>query len=134
MGQMSRRHLSFWQRRYVLGRYRDWSDEHLARGSGLSTEAVRSFLVEQGATRGHADARRIASETGHLPAPTMFTPRILAAQFLRLQSRPLTLWDGVLIATLFLGSLVLYGLTAARTVTGEDACVVSRNSFAFVVA
>ncbi|MGQ0553766.1 MAG: protein O-mannosyl-transferase family [Planctomycetota bacterium] len=121
MSSRAESRLTFWQRRYVLGRYRDWSDEHLARGSGLSTEAVRAFLVEQGATRSHADARRIVAETANLQPPILLSPGVVLRRLTRLRSRPLVLWDGVLLALLLAGSLLLYGLTAARTVTGEDA-------------
>ncbi len=117
MGQAG---LTFWQRRYLTAYYRDCDDATLALGSGLSTLRVTEYLARVGGTRSAGDLRRIAA-AGVKPAPEMFTPETARRAMTRLQTRPLRGIDGLLIAAMFLGSAVLYALTCARTVTGEDA-------------
>jgi len=50
----------------------------------------------------------------------MLSPDAVRVRLARLQSRPLTVFDGWLVTGMLLASLILYGATAARTVTGED--------------
>ena len=111
-------HADFWQRRFLLRHYRRFDDEALARASGLSIAAVDGFLTRLGATRSAGDLRRIAQSDDE--PPMMFSPAFARAKLTELHSRPLTGLDWLLVAAMLLGSLVLYGLTAARTVTGED--------------
>jgi hypothetical protein len=111
---------NFWQRRYVLRHYREVDDETLARGSGLPQWVVHGFLERHGATRSSGDLKRI-EKRGALPPPPLFTASSARAAMTRLQVRPLGATDLVLVAALFLGSLILYAVTCARTVTGEDA-------------
>ena len=108
----------FWQRRYLLRHYRRFDDQALANASGLSLATVAGFLTRLGATRSAGDLRRIAES--ELEPPPMFSPAFARAKLTELHSRPLTTLDWLLVAAMLLGSLVLYGVTAARTVTGED--------------
>ena len=108
----------FWQRRYLLKYYRRFDDVALAAATHLSVASVGGFLHRLGALRSPADLRRMALSAD--PPPAMFSPSGARARLVRLQSRPLTRVDWWLIATMLLGSLALYGATAARTVTGED--------------
>jgi tetratricopeptide (TPR) repeat protein len=110
---------SFWQRRYLLRRYEDFSNASLAQATGLSEARVAEFLASEAATRSRADERRIARGTE--PAPVMFTPQRGYARLTRVQTRPLRMFDVLLLLTTFAGSALLYLATAARTVTGEDA-------------
>lgn len=112
--------LGFWQRRYVLRHHRDFDDATLAVGAGVSPRVIAAFLERQGAMRTAGDARRIEQQ-GRVKPPEMFTPATARRALTRLQSRPLAPLDLALVAGLFLASAVLYALTAARTVTGEDA-------------
>ena len=118
MSEHSRPHPDFWQRRYLLRHYRRFDDGALAYAVGLPIAVVDEFLTRLGATRSVGDLRRIAlaDET----APAMFTPALARAKLVELHSRPLTRLDWLLVVWMLLGSLLLYGLTAARTVTGED--------------
>jgi len=50
----------------------------------------------------------------------MLSPGAARAKLTELHSRPLSRLDWLLIAAMLLGSVLLYGVTAARTVTGED--------------
>jgi tetratricopeptide (TPR) repeat protein len=111
---------TFWQRRYLLSHYREFDDAALARGSGLPEWVVRGFLERHGATRSAGDAKRI-EKRGPQPPRVMFTWSRARAAMTRLESRPLERQDVALIGALLVGSLMLYGLTCARTVTGEDA-------------
>ena len=108
----------FWQRRYLLRYYRRFDDATLARAAGLPTTTVDAFLHRLGALRSPKDLRRIAQSEEEPPA--MFSPEAARKRLARLRSRPLTPLDWWLLAAMLLGSLALYGATAARTVTGED--------------
>lgn len=114
------RPLGFWQRRYLLRHYREHDDVTLAAGAGMSPRAVAAFLDRMGGVRSAGDLKRI-EKRGVVPPPAMFSPETARQAVTRLASRPLTALDLVLMAGLFVGSLVLYAATAARTVTGEDA-------------
>jgi hypothetical protein len=118
MRQHSAPQPDFWQRRYLLKHYRRFDDVTLASATRLSVATVDGFLHRLGARRSPGDLRRIAQSSEAPPA--MFSPGAARARLLRLESRPLTRLDGWLIAAMLLGSLALYGATAARTVTGED--------------
>jgi Flp pilus assembly protein TadD len=108
----------FWQRRYLLKHYRRFNDGALAQASGLSSAAVDGFLTRFGATRSAGDLRRIALSDE--PAPAMFSPAFARAKLTELHSHPLCRCDWLLVTALLVGSVLLYGVTAARTVTGED--------------
>jgi len=108
----------FWQRRYLLRHYRRFDDVALATATRLPVTTVAAFLHRLGALRSPGDLRRIAQSED--PPPSMFSPAAARARLVRLQSRPLTRPDWWLIAAMLVGSLILYGTTAARTVTGED--------------
>ncbi|HZM01373.1 MAG TPA: DUF2723 domain-containing protein [Planctomycetota bacterium] len=112
------RRLTYWKRRYLLREYDRFGDADLAAATGLSTATVHDFLTRLGATRSPGDLRRIA-QSDERP-PVMFTPSWARARLTRLHTRPLTRVDGLLLALMFVGSVLLYGSTAARTVTGED--------------
>jgi tetratricopeptide (TPR) repeat protein len=110
---------TYWQRRYLLRHYRRFDDTSLACATGLSASRVAGFLQPRRAVRSPGDCRRIARETEAPPA--VFTPAFALRRVAQLRSRPLTQLDGVVLALMLVGSVVLYALTAARTVTGEDA-------------
>jgi len=116
----ARRRPDVWQRRYLLRHYRRVDDATLATGAGLDEPVVKEFLERRGALRTAGDVRRIEGR-GMVAAPALFSPATARRAMTKLTSRPLTRLDAGLIAGLFLLSGVLYALTAARTVTGEDA-------------
>jgi len=117
-GERSR--LTWWRRRYLLRHYKDFDDRTLAAGAGVSPPRVAEFLGRMGATRSTGNLKRIAG-AGTVPPPELWTPELARRAMTRLDSRPLAPLDRVLVAAMFVASLLLYGLTCARTVTGEDA-------------
>ncbi|HEX5009898.1 MAG TPA: DUF2723 domain-containing protein [Planctomycetota bacterium] len=116
----ARARLGFWERRYLLRHYRRLGDATLAQGCGLPEATVRGFLERLGAVRSAGDVRRI-EERGQSAPPEMFSWGSARRALTKLSTRPLTRLDAVLIGALGIASLVLYALTCARTVTGEDA-------------
>lgn len=113
------RRVSWSQGRYLLRHFERHDDASLARETCLSVRVVQAFLASKRATRTEAQRGRIAK---HRPEPPPFaSPGSVLGAATKLTSRPLERMDLVLCALLGLLSLVLYGLTAARTVTGEDA-------------
>jgi len=116
----ARRRPNVWQQRYLLRHYHSFGDVALADGAGLNVPVVAEFLQRRGATRSTGDLKRI-EQRGSAAPPAIVTPATARRAVTRLSTRPLAPLDFALVAGLFVASLLLYGVTAARRVTGEDA-------------
>jgi Protein of unknown function (DUF2723) len=112
--------LTFWARRYVLRHYKQFDDRTLAVGAGISQARVAEFLARMGATRSAGEIKRIAA-AGAVKPPALFTPEVACRAITKLECRRLTGLDVLLLAVMFVASALLYAVTCARTVTGEDA-------------
>ncbi len=107
-------------RRHLLRHFEQYADDELAAVTDLSPGQVRAFLESRGAHRTEAQRGRIAKR-GPVAAPAPWTPARVREVATRAETRPLDRLDALLLLLMFSASLVLYALTAAHTVTGEDA-------------